>query len=58
MVKSYKNGDSVLTSCVFCGASFDEPQTLGKKIECPEDQGGCGNVYKVSMYAEPAVASE
>jgi len=56
MVKHYKNGDKVLQSCIFCGADFEESQKLGSKIECPsEDEGGCEQVYRVSMYSEPNV---
>jgi len=59
MVKSFKNGDKVLDSCLFCGGTFEEPETLGTKIICPsESEGGCGAIYKVSMYNEPSVKSD
>jgi len=53
----YSNGNAVLNSCIFCGATFEEPCKLGDKITCPENQGGCGNSYRISMYEKPAVNS-
>jgi hypothetical protein len=58
MTQRFENGNAVLENCLFCGATFEEAQRLGDKIECDESQGGCGNVYKVSMYAKPVVKSE
>jgi len=55
MTDKYSNGDAVLSNCFFCGATFEEAQKIGDKINCDESQGGCGNAYKVSMYQAPAV---
>ena len=55
MTQKFENGDAVLENCFFCGATFEEAQKLGSKIECDELHGGCGNTYKVSMYAKPSV---
>lgn len=58
MVKSFKNGDEVIASCIFCGVDFEENQPIGKKIECPsEEDGGCGNHYRISMYSETSIKS-
>ncbi len=52
--QKFTNGQAVLSNCIFCGGTFDAAAKIGDKISCPEDQGGCGNVYRVSMYQEPA----
>jgi len=48
-VSKYSNGDKVIDECPFCGGKFEEPQALGDKIHCNEEQGGCGNKYRLSM---------
>ncbi len=55
MADKYSNGDAVLSSCLFCGATFEEVQKIGDKISCDETQGGCGNAYRISIYQTPAV---
>jgi hypothetical protein len=54
----FSNGEAVIQNCIFCGATFDTPSKIGEKITCPEEQGGCGNSYRVSMYQEPAIKQE
>lgn len=51
----YDNGDAVIENCLLCGATFEESQKIGTKISCDEEEGGCGNTYKLSMYAKTNV---
>jgi len=59
MVRLFKHGEAVIESCFFCGATFEEPQELGKIVNCPSpEDGGCGNNYKIIMVKETNIVKE
>ena len=52
-----KNGDAMIPSCLFCGASFVEKEKLGKLITCPLEDGGCGVTFKLHVQSSPLEAT-
>lgn len=48
-VGKFNNGDQVVNECIFCGGQFEEAQKLGSVIHCEQENGGCGNKFRINI---------